>query len=294
MIQRGLIAIWVVLAGFASAEVKVASLHPLMGDLARQVGGDRVTVVDIGKPGFDVHTFSPTPRDLQAMAQCHVVFASGKGLETYLDSLRDSLGTLPIFEVGKSIPSRTISGSEAIYACCPDHSHGVVDPHWWHDVSNMERAAKSVEKELTRLDPAGKDYYGARSKDLRKRYQQLERWVKAQIASLPREQRKLVTAHAAFGYFCKAYKMKPVFVLGLSGDHEVSAQVLAEEVSKLTKENVRAVFPEKQSNPKVLAQIAKQAGARMGGALVADGGAASYEAMIQSNVTSIVRGLAQP
>ena len=79
----------------------------------------------------------------------------------------------------------------------------------------MERAAKVVEKELSRLDPEGKDYYKTRSQDLRKRYQQLERWVKAQIASLPREQRKLVTAHAAFGYFCKAYKMKPVFVLGL-------------------------------------------------------------------------------
>ena len=281
------------LTGLAPAQVKVASLHPLMGDLARQVGGQRVSVVDIGKPGFDVHSFSPTPQDLKAMAGCQVVFASGKGLETYLDSLRDSL-PIPILEVGKGIPSRSISGGEALYVCCPQHSHGTVDPHWWHDVGNMERAAKVVEKELSRLDPEGKDYYKTRSQDLRKRYQQLERWVKAQIASLPREQRKLVTAHAAFGYFCKAYKMKPVFVLGLSGDHEVSAQVLAEEVTKLSKEKVRAVFPEKKSNPKVLTQIAKQAGARIGNSLVADGGAANYEEMMRANVTSIVRGLGQP
>lgn len=274
-------------------QLKVSSLHPLMGDLVRQVGGERVSVTDIGKPGFNVHTFSPTAKDLQAMGNSQLVVASGKGIERYLVAVQDAIGAVPILEVGRSIPSRTISGGESLYVCCPEHSKGAVDPHWWHDVSNMERAAKVVEKQLTKMDPAGKDYYQSRSKELRARYDVLDRWVKAQIASIPKNQRKLVTAHAAFGYFCKAYKMEPVFVLGLSGDHEVPAQELAKEVAKLKEEGVKAVFPEKLSNPKVLTQVAKQAGAKVGPALTADGAAASYELMVQENVTAIVQALAK-
>lgn len=283
----------IVLLGMTAAhgQVKVASLHPLMGDLARQVGGERVQVVDIGKPGFDVHSFAPAANDLQAMASCHLVVASGKGIERYLDSLADSLAGIPILEVGHSIPSRAILGGESLHACCDEHSKGTIDPHWWHDVRNMERAAKVIEKQLIKLDPDGVSTYQAQSKALRERYKLLDRWVKAQVASIPKEQRKLVTAHAAFGYFCEAYGMEPVFVLGLSGDHEVPAQRLAEEVVKLQEEGVRAVFPETRSNPKVLTQIAKEAGASIGPALIADGGSESYEVMVKGNVAAIVRAL---
>ena len=290
--RRILFTISLLLAACAGAQVKITSLHPLMGDLARQVGGDRVSVVDIGKVGMDVHTFSPTAKDLQAMGGSQLVLASGKNLEPYLSSLTDSLGGIPILEVGKSIPSRTISEGDALYVCCPDHSHGTIDPHWWHDVSNMERAVKVMEKQLTKMDPAGKDYFKGRSKVTRDRYKNLDRWVKAQVATIPKGQRKLVTAHAAFGYFCKAYKMEPIFMLGLSDDHEVPAQELAREVALLQKEQIKAVFPEKNSNPKVLAQVAKQTGAKTGTPLIADGAAKTYDALMQHNVTAIVQALA--
>lgn len=277
----------------ADVQVKIASLHPLMGDLARQVGGDRVEIVDIGKVGMDVHSFSPTPKDLKAMSDCDLVVASGKKIETYLPSLADSLAGVPILEVGKSVPSRTVSDGESLHMCCEAHAKGTIDPHWWHDVSNMERAAKVMEKQLIALDAEGKDYYQARSKEVRERYVKLDRWVKAQIATVPEGQRKLVTAHAAFGYFCSTYNMEPVFVLGFSGDHEVAAKTLAEEVAKLNEEGIKAVFPEKYLNPKVLSEVAKQAGAQMGDALVADGAVASYEVMMKQNVTAIVQGLTQ-
>lgn len=278
------------------AELKVASLHPLMGDLARQVGGERVVVADIGKAGMDVHTFEPTGKDLHEIGSSDLVVASGKGLERYLASLADSLGGIPILEVGDSVPSRSIaSGEHSCSSCssCGGHGEETIDPHWWHDVKNMERATKVMEKQLILMDPDGKDYYRSRSKEARNRLKDLNRWVKGEIASLSKEQRKLVTAHAAFGYFCEAYRMKPVFVLGLSSDHEIPAKALAKEVEKLKSEGVRAVFPEKNLNPKVLAQIAREAGARMGSPLIADGAVSSYDAMIKQNVTAIVQGLSQ-
>ncbi len=106
------------------ADVQIASLHPLMGDLAKQVGGERVTVIDIGKVGMNVHTFEPTAKDLQAMSTCDLVVASGKGIETYISSLADSLGSIPILEVGDSVPSLTISEGDLVHACCPHDAHG--------------------------------------------------------------------------------------------------------------------------------------------------------------------------
>ena len=280
------------LAPAAWGEITVGSLHPLMADLVRQVGGDKVKIVEIGRPGFSVHTFQPKQKDLRALGKCHLVVASGKNIETYLGDLSDALDRVPILEVGRTIPSRVLSAKDSLYVCCPRHAKGTIDPHWWHDVDNMERAAKVVAKALAERDPANAAHYKARGDALAKRYDNLDRWVKSQVAKVPRKQRKLVTAHAAFGYFCAAYKFEAVFVKGLGADHEVPAKTLAQEVAKLKQERIRAVFPERYLNPKVLQQIARETGAKVGKPLVADGAVSSYEEMMRDNVQAIVSALA--
>ena len=267
---------WLAALIAARAELTVGSLHPLMTDLVRQVGGDKVKLVEIGRPGFSVHSFQPKQQDLRALGKCQLVVASGKNIELYLGDLSDALDRVPILEVGRTIPSRVLSAKDSLYVCCPRHSKGTIDPHWWHDVGNMERAAKVVAKALAERDPQNAAHYKARGDQLAKRYGQLDRWVKAEVAKIPRKQRKLVTAHAAFGYFCAAYKFEAVFVKGLGADHEIPAKTLAEEVAKLRKERIRAVFPERFLNPKVLQQIARETGATVGNPLVAVGAVASY------------------
>lgn len=270
----------------------VASLHPLITDAVKQVGGDRVEVVEVVKPGTNVHQFQPRASDIKKMAKARIIFASGKNLEPYLGDLQDSLQAHQIIvEVGKTIPSQKVSAKDQIYACCQHHAVGGIDPHWWHNVRNMERAVRVIEKELIRFDPAGKETYAANSKAARARLTQLDRWVKGQVATIPRNKRHLVTAHAAFGYFCKGYGFKASFVQGLSAQGEVSATQLSGAIQQLRKEGIPMVFPEQTANPKVLAQIARQTGAKVGDPLIADGSTRSYQAMIMSNVNSIVGGL---
>jgi zinc/manganese transport system substrate-binding protein len=272
--------------------IDVASLHPLITDAVKQVGGDRVEVVEVVKPGTNVHQFQPRASDIKKMAKARIIFASGKNLEPYLGDLQDSLQASQIIvEVGKTIPSQKVSAKDQIYACCQHHAVGGIDPHWWHNVRNMERAVRVIERELIRSDPAGKETYTTNSKATRARLTQLDRWVKGQIATIPRNKRHLVTAHAAFGYFCKGYGFKASFVQGLSAQGEVSATQLAGAIQQLRKEGIPMVFPEQTANPKVLAQIAKQTGAKVGDPLIADGSTRSYQAMIMSNVNSIVGGL---
>jgi len=272
--------------------LEVASLHPILTDMLRQVGGKRVSIAEIGKPGMNVHHFQPRASDTRKMAKARLIFASGKNLEPYLGELEDSLGSHQvIIQVGHTIPSQKISRKDQIYACCPHHAEGGIDPHWWHNVRNMERAVRVIEKKLIAADAAGAAIYKANAKTTIARLRQLDAWVKAMVATIPKSKRHLVTAHAAFGYFCKAYGFKATFVQGLSAKGEVPAQQLAISIRQLQSEKIPTVFPEKSANPKILAQIARQSGAKIGKPLIADGAVASYQKMIQSNVTNIVAGL---
>jgi len=275
----------------ASAELKVATLHPLMTDLARQVGGSDVQVVALMGVRDDPHTFSPSPKTLAKARGAKVYLASGKNMENYLDKLRNTLGgSAKIVEVGKSIPSQKITGRDAQYVCCPDHALGAIDPHWWHKVSNMQKAARVVAKEFGKADPAKASVYKSRASAYSARLSSLNSWIKRETSKIPREDRILCTAHAAFGYFCKAYGYRSLPVKGLSANHKTSASYQAEAIKAIRDNKVKAIFPEKRANPKALKVLTKETGVKLGGTLVADG-IDNYEAMMKNNVTYIVRAL---
>ena len=128
----------------ASAAVKVGTLHPILADLTRQVGGANVEVIEVLKAGSDVHHFEPSAKDIASMRGSVLIFAMGKHLETYLDKLRDSVGAgVKVVEVGRPIPSLKMDASQEVFVCCPNHAHNSIDPHWWHSAENMKRAART-------------------------------------------------------------------------------------------------------------------------------------------------------
>ena len=282
------------------AATKVASLHPILADLAQQVGGANVEVVEILKPGADVHHFEPSPKDLAEMRGTKLLLASGKGLESFLDKLRDSLGAgVKLVEVGEKIPSIPFvehehhhEGKEEEH---DDHHHGSEDPHWWHSAENMKRAARIVADELSAVDPANAAAYAAGAKAASKRFGELKSWAQKEIARIDRKDRQLVTAHAAFGYFCKEYGFEPTSVLSIGRSDDSSSKHIAETIEEIREHHIKAVFPEDQANPKVLAEIARSTGVKIGEPLIADGTAKvahTFETMLAHNVRSIVAALA--
>lgn len=273
------------------AKMKVTALTPLLADLARQVGGEHVTVVDLMGSNGDPHTFSPTPSKLSKAQGSAIYLASGKNLESYLPKLKSIVGSeAKVVEVGRKIPSLLISGNNAIYACCPKHSVGSLDPHWWHSIENWRRAATVVEKEFAAKDPANAAYYKARSNSYRKQLSNTKSWAKKQIATIPRNHRVLATSHAAFGYFCKEFGFKSIPVQGLNKEQSATPSYIQEAISKINEHKVKAVFPEKSANSKGLQTIAKSTGAKIGPTLYADT-APSIIGMFRSNVTNITKTL---
>mgnify|MGYP003576226727 CR=1 FL=1 len=276
----------------SAAELKVASLHPLIGDLARQVGGDRVEVVDlIGKNG-DPHHFEPVQADLQKAADAKLYLASGMGLESYLPSLRGILGgKAEIVEIGKDLPS--IEGECDHDHAGHDHHHDhEIDPHWWHSIDLFRRATTITAGIFSKADPAGAEIYTKNAAAYRAKLDELDRWTRKEIAKVPKAKRHLATAHAAFGYFCKDYGFEPIPVQGLNREQMPDPKKLASILAELKEHEVAAIFPEKESNPKILQALTGDSGIKLGPSLIADGSTADgYEAMIRQNVEAIVTGL---
>lgn len=282
----------IITTNVADARLKVASLHPLITDVARQVAGQHAEVVQLIDPHADPHHFQPTPKSLLKAKGAQLYLASGKNLETYLDKLRNTLGNQSkVVEVGKTIPSQKISGPDSHYVCCPVHSHGAIDPHWWHRVSNMQKAARVIAKEFGLADPANAKAYKANAAAYSERLSTLHTWIKREVSRIPRKNRILSTAHAAFGYFCKEYGFQSLPIKGLTAHQKTSASYQAQAIREIQKHSIKAIFPEQRANPKSLQIIAKEAGVKIGGTLVADG-APSYEKMMRENVTKIVAAMA--
>jgi zinc/manganese transport system substrate-binding protein len=277
------------------AELKVASLNPVVGDLARQVGGERVRVLELMKPGENPHLYEPSPDQLRQAHDADLVLAAGKGLEIYLPDLRDSLGrSKPLLEVGRKIPSLKADKGE-IFICCPAHAGTTIDPHWWHSVINLQRAARIIEAEFARLDPDGRAYFRQRCREYERRLDDLASWIRREVHRIPRRDRILTTAHTAFGYFCRDFGFKSIPVQGLSTEDSADPAHLALVVAAIRRQGVRTVFPEKYVNTKLLEAVARETGIALGGYLLPGGPdpeTPTCEAMMRHNVETMVKALA--
>ena len=288
---------WGMYVPHADAKLKVVSLHPYLSDLASQIGGENVEIHELMPIGGNPHTFEPTPEDLKSVAQCDIVLAVGKKLESYLPAIKDNLKPGAILvEVGKTIPSCLIDADNEIFVCCPSHNIGSVDPHWWHSVKAMKRANQVVTAAFSDKDPDHADSYKANSGNYKKELDNLHKWVKKRVSEVPRSQRYLVTAHAAFGYFCRDYGFKSLPIQGLNKEHNPKPKYLAESIETIKKHKIRVVFPEITANKDVLNAMVEESGIKVGGTLFADSPSKEipdYIGAYTHNVNTIVNGIVQ-
>lgn len=285
MFGHVLASLFLGLLPLAAAELKVAVLHPLLGDLARQVGGDKVAVVDLIGPNGDPHHFEPKPDDLRKAEGATLYLVAGMGLEGYLPKLKAVIANRAVLvEVGASLPSIQGEGHDA-------HGHEI-DPHWWHSIDRFRRATGIVAEAFATASPENAADFRKSAEVYRQRLDELERWAKREISAIPRDRRHLATAHAAFNYFCKDFGFTPHPVQGLNREQMPNPKELAVLVTTLKDNHVAAIFPEKESNPKILTTLTNDTGIRLGEPLIADGtGGVGYVEMVRHNVTAIVKGL---
>jgi len=291
-----------------AAPLKVASLSTVLTDIAENVGGDRVEVTSIVKPGMDPHLYEPTPGDIKKISNARIVLASGLGFEGYLDNLKSGVGTGPVFVVaGDAIKPIYVDEADAHdegegedhghhhHSHTADNGGKYPDPHWWHSIRNVEAVTRQIRDAFIAADPEGRAVYEANARAFDKKLTDLSKWVRLQLANLPKDKRILVTSHDALGYFAQDYGFEVHPVQGISTSDQPSSKKVRELVRDIKEESVKAIFAENIENPKVLQQITQETGAKLGGTLYADGlgagDAGTYDGMMRHNVTTIVTAL---
>ena len=279
-----------VLTCVGAEKIRVSTFSSVLTEVAQQVGGDRVEVIGHVKPGSDPHDFEPKPSDLRAVANAQLVLLSAKQMEGYVGKLEEATGTKGvIIHVGDQFPSLKLSVQHG------DHSHDGEDPHWWHSIRNIARATKIVRDELVKLSPSDKTAFTANASGYLAKMETLDAWVKSKVAELPRDKRKLVTNHDAFGYFAREYNFTVMPIAGLSKNNQPGSKKTAEVIQAIKAAGVKAVFSEDVANPKVIQEIARGTGAKFGGSLLSDGlgngDGGTIEGMFKHNVGTIVDAL---
>jgi ABC-type Zn uptake system ZnuABC Zn-binding protein ZnuA len=263
-----------------------------LGDIVRAVGGDAVAVHQILKPNTDPHDYEPRPKDIQETAKAKVVVTSGDDLDAWMGEVLENAGGDPVvLDAGAGRPV-TRPGEHA----GADASR--FDPHWWHDLRNVEHATTRIRDALATADPQARAKVDAGAEAYLAKLRALDAGIAKCMAEVPAGRRKLVTDHDAFGYFAHRYGIDVVGAVIPS--QTTQAQPSAGDLAKLTKtierEHVRAIFPESSLNPKLADAIARETGASAEYTLygdtlgTADSSGATYLAMEAANADAMVRG----
>lgn len=282
-------------ASSASDKIRVLASFSILGDLVRVVGADRVAVTTLVGPDEDAHIFEPRPGDAKNLLQAQLLVTNGLGFEPWAQKLVKSAG----YKGQAVVASQGVKPLKLAAGKGHSHGHGDTDPHAWQDPTNVALYVRNIAAALGKLDPEGKSIYQANSEAYAKVLQGIDVDIKSQITKIPADKRKVITSHDAFGYFGARYGITFLAPQGASTGSEPSAKEVGQLVRQIQKENIKAVFVENMSNPKLLAQLSKDAGVTVGPVLYVDalskpdGPADSYLKLVRYNATKLVAGMAQ-
>lgn len=273
-----------------AAPLKVVATFSVLGDMVRQVGGDRIDLTVLVGPDGDAHTFEPSPADARLLASADLLFLNGLGFEPWLAKLAAASGT----------QARFVAASDGVEPLSMNEGGATVpDPHAWQDLANGAIYVRNIEAALASAAPADAKVFHENAAHLLRELADLDKWTRAEIAALPAPSRKIITTHNAFGYFGAAYGIAFLAPEGLSTDAEPSARTLARLIDQIKREHIRALFIENMSDPRFIRMISAETGASLGGKLYSDalskpGGAApTYQAMFRNNVPQLVAAMRQ-
>ena len=294
--------------GDGGGKLDVVATTTQIADFAREVGGEAADVHQLLQPNSDPHDYEPRPSDVQAVAEADIVYASGDGLDEWIESVvADSGSDAEVVDLGAEVPVRLPGEGEEEHAheeggehAEEEHHHdSKYDPHWWHDPRNAEAAVAEIERTMAAADPAAKDEFEANTAAYTEELKALDAGIAACIDSVPAAERKLVTDHDAFNYFANRYGIEIVgaVIPAQTTQAQPSAKELSELAATIEAEGVKAVFPESSVSSKVAQAIADQTGASADYTLYGDtlgpegSDGETYVRMEEANANSVLRGL---
>ena len=273
---------------------KVVATVGMLGDIAATVADDCAEVQTMMGPGVDPHLYKASAGDVQLLQNASLIFYSGYNLEGQMGEILERLAeTRPVTAVAEA----AIDESDTL-----SYDENAVDPHLWMDVALWANSVDVITENLTELNPECAADMRERADSLKTELAALNEWILESVASIPAEQRVLVTAHDAFEYYGRAYDIEVEGIQGISTASEASLADIRETVDLVVERAVPALFVESSINPRTIEAVQAAVADRgsqvgigeplysdaMGEAGTADG---TYIGMLRRNTLHIVDGL---
>lgn len=282
----------------AEEKLKAVASFSVIADMVEQVGGDSVEVTQIVGPGGDAHVYEPTPNDAKLLASADVVFVNGLGFEGWLDRLVKASGyaAAPVILTEGIKPGTTAEGEH--HGEADGHDHGGTDPHAWQSVALAQTYVANIAKGLCAADSAHCESYKVNAARYAGELAGLDAEIKAAVERIPADRRVVISSHDAFGYFAREYGVSFLAPEGISTESEASAQDVARLIEQIRHDKASALFVENISDPRLIEQIARETGLKIGGELYSDalspkdGPAPTYLAMMRHNIGLLAAAMA--
>jgi zinc/manganese transport system substrate-binding protein len=278
------------IAAASAKTIDVVASFSILADVVKNVGGDHVNVKSLVSPNGDPHEFEPSPNDAQAVKAAAVTFISGSGLENWFERLVKASGS-------KAKPVVVSAGIKT--HAMEEDGKKITDPHVWNSAANVLIWVANIEKALAKADPDDAAAFKANAERYAKELKELDASIRARIGAVPKERRKVLTSHDAFGYYGAEYGVTFLSPLGVSTETEASAAAVAKLINQIKKENIKVYFIENSNDPRLVKQIADATGAQAGGELypeslsAADGPVPTYLKLMQYNTDKIVTAISK-
>lgn len=279
-----------------SAKINVIASFSIIGDMAKNIGQDRITLRTIVGPNGDAHVYEPSPADAIAMAKADVILINGLQFEGFIKRLIAASETsAPVTETTKDahIIRDPAGGHYHFYEGKAVFHAAPFDPHAWQSIANAKIYVKNIADAFCAADRSGCTFYQDNARAYTSKLNELQQKIKAAMATIPEDKRTVVVGHNAFRYFEEDYGIHFLSPQGISTEAEASAADVAGILKEIKQNKASAVFAENISNPRLVAQIAAEADLSVAGTLYSDalsdpaGPASTYLAMMEHNVATI-------
>ncbi|MFZ5966991.1 MAG: metal ABC transporter substrate-binding protein [Bacillota bacterium] len=242
------------------------TIYP-MYDFAQKIGGDKVDVRLMIPPGAEPHDWEPTAKLMAALEEADVLIYNGVEIEPWIDKVLGSLSNKNIVIVEASEDIELIKFEEHAHEdneeeqlAEEEDDHGEYDPHVWLDPTNAAKEAENIMNAFIKADEDNKELYEANYQAFKEKIAALDQKYQQELRDVKRKE--IVVAHAAFGYLTHKYGLEQISINGLSPQEEPSAAKLAEIAEEVKEHEIKYIFFETLTSPKLSQVLAEETGAK--------------------------------
>jgi len=264
--------------------LRVVTSFSILENLVAELGGNHVEIKNLVGRNSDAHIYQPKPSDAVAIANADLVIMNGLAFEGWIARLMDNNG----------YSKKRLVASQGVQPLMTDDD---IDPHAWQSFQNIKIYIDNISQALIELKPEYKNEFSQRNQVLMQKVIDLQQALSQKINAIPKNKRLVVTSHDAFAYLGRELNIQFIAPVGFSTDSKPTAKDVAKLIDQINSQDIKALFVENISSPRLLAQIASETDAVIGGKLYSDalsemtGPAPTYLEMMRYNIESIAAAL---